>query len=177
MISIKVKSPLRINARDILEEPMRAYMKDVTDEGLKYLDTVVPVDSGKLRDSFHEGGGVTRITGEFPTLTAVIGSALPHAGMLEAGGRRGPGKPPPVRNIQRWLARRGMDTRIAFAIAQGIAKRGTVTGPNYVAGENADTAIKGYFDKTHEYMAVTLAAGPLQRLVANTRSRWARGSA
>lgn len=175
MITIKVKSPVRINHRNILEGPMRAYMKSALDEGLEFLDTVVPVDNGDLRDSFHEGGGVTRIAGEFPNMMAVIGSALPHAGMLNAGARRGPGKAPPVKNIQRWLARRGMDTRIAFAIAQGIAKRGTVTGPNYVAGDNADTPIKGYLDKTRQYMATVLAAGPLQRLVADTKSRWARG--
>lgn len=177
MISIKVKSPVRINARDVLEGPMRAYMEDVTREGLKFVDMIVPVDSGTLRESFHEGGGVTRVSGEFPRMVATIGSAKPHAGMLDAGGRRGPGKPPPIKNIQRWLARRGMDTRIAFAIAQGIARRGTVTGPDYVAGDHADTPIKGYFDKTRDYMATVLAAGPLQRLVADTKSRWARGGA
>ncbi len=177
MISIKVKAPLRINARDVLEGPMQAYMESAVVEGLKYLDTVVPVDSGKLRESFHEGGGVTRIAGEFPNLTAVIGSALPHAGMLNAGARRGPGRPPTIKNIQRWLARRGMDTRIAFAISQGIARRGTVTGPSYVEGDNANSPTQGYLDKTREYMATILAAGPLQRLVADTKSRWARGGA
>lgn len=175
VISIKVKGPSSINFRDVLEEPMRAYVADCVSEGLKFIDSVVPVDKGTLRESFHESGGITGISGEFPRITGTIGTALPHGGMLNAGGRRGPGKPPPLKNIQRWLARRGMDTRIAFAIAQGIAKRGTVTGPNYVAGENADSPIKGYFDKTEQYMATVLAAGPLQRLVADTRSRWARG--
>lgn len=177
MISIKVTGPARINYRDVLEEPMRAYMEAVVDEGLKYVDMVVPVDSGELRESFHESGGVTRISGEFPRMVATIGSAKPHAGMLDAGARRGPGKPPPIKNIQRWLARRGMDTRIAFAISQGIARRGTVTGPSYVEGDNANSPTQGYFDKTREYMAGVLAAGPLQRLVADTKSRWARGTA
>lgn len=174
MISLKVTSIPRINARAILEEPMRAYLDAVVVAGLSYLDTVVPVDSGAMRESFHEGGGVTGVSGSYPRMQAVIGSPLPHAGMLNEGGRRGPGKPPPIRNIRRWLSRKGMDTRMAYGIARGIAKRGTVTGPDYVEGSNADKPIKGYLDLTRVYVATAMAQGPMQRLVADTKSRWAR---
>lgn len=176
MISIKVKGIPRINARAVLEEPMRAYLEAVKDAGLGILDTIVPVDSGALRESFHEGGGVTGITGDYPRMEARVGTNRAHAGMLNAGGRRGPGKAPPVKNIQRWLSRKGLDTRMAYGIARAIAKRGTVTGPDYVAGSYADSPIKGYFDNAGIFMAAAMAQGPMQRLVADTRSRWARGS-
>lgn len=174
MISLKVTSIPRINARAILEEPMRAYLDAVVAAGLSYLDTVVPVDSGDTRESFHESGGVTSITGSYPRMQAVIGTSRPYAGMLNAGGRRGPGKAPPVKNIQRWLSRKGMDTRMAYGIARKIAKKGTVTGPNYEEGSFAGLPVRGYFGMVEVYVESAMQQVPMQRFVADVKSRWTR---
>lgn len=155
--------PPRIpTAEALLGAPARRFAESVMLDGVNHLASVVPIDRGALRSSLQPGVGLTRVDGGALPAGVTWGTNLPYAGALDEGKRRGPGKAPPVAEIERWIKRRGIsptktaksgrvtrDRRgaraMAFAIARKIAREGTTTGPAYVAGPNKDKDTKGWF--------------------------------
>lgn len=158
------KAPAIPTAEVLLGPPVRRLADQVMLGGVNHLSVVAPVDRGGLRNSMQPNVTLTRVDAAGPLPASVTwGTNLGYAVALNDGKRRGPGKPPPVAEIERWIKRRGIaptrtaktgrktkDPRgaraMAFAIARKIAKEGTTTGPAYVGGPNKDKATKGWFD-------------------------------
>ena len=120
-------------------------------DGVNYLNQKAPVDSGGLLASLQPGAGTTQVNVVGGLAESVTwGSNRPHAGMLDEGARRGPGRRPPAAAIERWLTRKKIATGkqakgMAFAIAKVIGEKGTQTGPSYVLGRNKGSETKGWF--------------------------------
>lgn len=158
------RAPVIPTADALLGPPVRRFADAVMLGGVNHLNTVAPVDRGGLRNTLQPNVTLTRVDGAGTLPDSVTwGTNLGYAGALSDGKRRGPGKPPPVAEIERWIKRRGISptktaksgrvtrdkrgTRsMAFAIARSIAKQGTTTGPKYVAGAHKDKATAGWFD-------------------------------
>ena len=88
------------------------------------LENTIRVNS-RVRDKNATGGTVASMT---HTVTAYPGALFAR---LEAndnwkwmGNGRGPGRMPPVQNIERWISARGL-TISAWAVARKIAKEGS----------------------------------------------------
>lgn len=113
-----------------------------------WLNTNVPRDRGHLRASFDQDRGGTKIEVRGRVVRLKIASTVPYGAALDLGKRRRPGEAPPARNILRWMRRVGIGggEAAAYAIARGIAKRGTVRGPNFASGRRRGKPTKQWSD-------------------------------
>lgn len=162
-IELVGKPPRVPTAEALLGKPVQRFAAAVMLDGVNHLNTVVPIDRGDTRNSLQPNVTLTRVDGGALPTSVTWGTNRVAAGATNSGERRGPGKPPPVREIERWIKRRGISptktaktgrvTRdpkgalsMAFAIARKIAKEGPKGGPAYVAGPNKDKATQGWFD-------------------------------
>lgn len=162
--SLTATAPRIPTAEELLGPPVRRFADQVMLGGVNHLNAVVPVDRGGIRNSLQPNVTLTRVdqSGALPS-GVQWGAPGVAAAATNEGKRRGPGKAPPVAEIERWIKRRGIAPKktaksgrvtrdrkgtlsMAFAIARKIAREGTTTGPNIVSGPNADKPTKGWFD-------------------------------
>lgn len=183
------KAPAIPTAEVLLGPPVRRFADAVMLGGVNHLNVIAPVDRGGLRNSLQPNVTLTRVDAAGPLPESVTwGTNLGYAGALNDGKRRGPGKPPPVAEIERWIKRRGIaptrtaktgrktkDPRgtrsMAFAIARKIAKEGPKGGPAYVAGSRKDQATKGWFDGLGAIVAADVDRR-MGALAAAIEERW-----
>lgn len=189
-ITLEVVGAVRIpTADELLGPPARRYADAVMLAGVNHLSTVAPVDRGGLRNSLQPGVTLTRVDAAGALPTAVTwGTNLGYGDALNEGKRRGPGKAPPVAEIERWIKRRGIaptrtaktgrvtkDRRgtrsMAFAIARKIAKEGTSTGPAYVGGPKKDAETRGWFEGLRAFVAAD-AERRIADLARDIQERW-----
>lgn len=173
-VSVKVENAVKLPTSEVLlGVPTRGFAKDLVNTGVGHLNLVTPIDKGRLRGSLQEGATLTRIVGD-PVTEVVFGTNLPYARMLNEGATRGPGKAPPVAEIERWIERRKISptkTRgkkqvrdnnakrsMAFAIARKIARQGVTPPTRYVAGRRQDESVRGWFDSLRDKLEQEMQA-------------------
>lgn len=107
-----------------LANPDLSPAKPAFEAAMVNLENTIRVNS-RVRDKNATGGTVASMT---HTVTAYPGALFAR---LEAndnwkwmGNGRGPGRMPPVQNIERWISARGL-TISAWAVARKIAKEGS----------------------------------------------------
>lgn len=108
-----------------------------------------PRDTGRLQGSIHH-----TITGGGASLTGKVGPSVAYAIFVEKGTRA---HYPPVGAIKGWAGRHGMNP---FALARGIARRGTRAQPFVLpAFERQRSKVLALFDKIAVQVAVHIAGG------------------
>lgn len=132
-------------------------------EGVTAFVDEMPRDTGMAANLAQPGAGTTRVEGEPIPKRIIVGTSANRGGVRYLGvldhsdKRRGPGGVPPVKAIERWLARKGIQAakrgnqkrapsrrQFAFMIARSIARDGQTRPFKYVGTSRAGTETKGW---------------------------------
>lgn len=87
MVSVTLDVRKSVDMPSLMSRPMRAFFEDAVLLSVETLSEpgVVPIDTGRLRDSLAAGAGVTRIDQADPPMRARVGTNVVYAGTLEEG--------------------------------------------------------------------------------------------
>lgn len=134
-------------------------------EGVTAFVDEMPRDTGMAANLAQPGAGTTRVEGDRIPRRIIVGTAanrggVPYLGALDADKRRGAGGVPPVKAIERWLARKGIQAdkrgnqkrapsrrQFAFMIARSIARDGQKRSFKYVGTSRAGSETKGWRER------------------------------
>ena len=172
---------------------LKKFANDLMIEASAIYISNMPRDTGQAANLAQPGAGTTKVEGSpIPTFVRVGTNAnrggVNYLGVLDySDKRRGAGKAPPVKAIERWLARKGMSASkrpgqkrapsrrdFAFMIAKSIAKQGQQHPFKYVGTSRKGTETKGWLDRVRQQIDVrktVLAAKMRQDLVAVLNAR------
>lgn len=151
--------------------PLRKWADEQMVRGARFYIEEMPRDTGMGANLAQPGAGTTRVevgSNGIPT-KIIIGTAANRGGVsyvraLDKDLRRGPGSAPPVKAIERWLARKAIGgtgkgrRSMAFAIAKNIAKKGQTRSFTYVGTANKGSATKGWRARAVERVNAGLPA-------------------
>jgi hypothetical protein len=147
-LNVKLKSKNIISADELFSEAQREAILGVVRAGEEYLELNTPVDRGGLRKSL-----TPEVDASGDQISVTWATEHPGAQPLNLNARRKKGRRPPIREIERWVKRRGIQPQnsgstqkdVAWAIAKKIELEG-VKGPlRRVEGPKADERTKGWF--------------------------------